>query len=56
MDDDLKDRILEYFSPVELVDLVMELEDELFGDLIELLRERIEDNLEHIKELINYGD
>ena len=55
MDEHLKERIVDYFTPTELVDLIMEGDDELFPDLVEFLRDRIEDNLEEVVEFMDYG-
>jgi hypothetical protein len=56
MDDDLKEKIVDYFTPVELVDWFMEDDDELMHDLVEFLRDRIEDNITSLKEYLAYGD
>ena len=55
MDEHLKERIVDYFTPTELVDLIMEKDDELFPDLVEFLRDRIEDNLDEVVEFMDYG-
>lgn len=55
MDEHLKERIVDYFTPAELVDLVMEDDDELLPDLVEFLRDRIEDNLDEVTEFMDYG-
>jgi len=55
MDEHLKERIVDYFTPTELVDLIMEEDDELFPDLVEFLRDRIEDNLDEVVEFMDYG-
>lgn len=56
MDEYFKQRIVDYFTPAELVDLLMEDDDELMHDLVEFLRERIEDRLEEVEEFMDYGN
>ena len=56
MDEHLRQRIVDYFTPTELVDLIMEPEDEMFCDLVEFLRDRIEDNLDEVVEFMDYGN
>jgi hypothetical protein len=56
MDDDLKNRIVDYFTPAELVDWFMDDKDELMPDLVEFLRERIENNLSTLEEYLSYGN
>jgi CO dehydrogenase/acetyl-CoA synthase beta subunit len=56
MDEYLKQRIVDFFTPAELVDLVLDEEDtDAMEQLVEALRDYIEDNLEEVQEFINYG-
>lgn len=57
MDEYLKQRIVDYFTPSELVDLVLDYEDtDAMEQLVEYLRDYIEDNLEDVKEFMSYGN
>lgn len=57
MDEYLKQRIVDFFTPSELVDLVLDEEDQdAMEQLVEFLRDYIEDNLEEVQEFMNYGD
>ena len=56
MDEYLKQRIVDFFTPAELVDLVLDEEDtDAMEQLVEFLRDYIEDNLEEVQEFMNYG-
>lgn len=56
VDEFFKNQILDYFTPTELVDLLMSEEDEMFEELVELLEDRILENIEQIKEFMSYGE
>lgn len=57
MDEYLKQRIVDFFTPAELVDLVLDEDDtDAMEQLVEALRDYIEDNLEEVQEFMNYGD
>lgn len=57
MDEYLKQRIVDFFTPSELVDLVLDEDDQdAMEQLVEFLRDYIEDNLEEVQEFMNYGD
>lgn len=56
MDEYLKQRIVDFFTPAELVDLVLDEEDtDAMEQLVEALRDYIEDNLEEVQEFMSYG-
>lgn len=56
MDEYLKQRIVDFFTPSELVDLVLDEEDtDAMEQLVEFLRDYIEDNLEELEGVIGYG-
>lgn len=56
MDEYLKQRIVDFFTPAELVDLVLDEDDtDAMEQLVEFLRDYIEDNLEELQECMNYG-
>lgn len=52
MDDHFKQAVIDFFSSVELVDLL----DIPSEDLVDLLEEYIIENEEQIKDVINYTD
>lgn len=57
MDEYIKQRIVDFFTPAELVDLVLEEDDtDAMEQLVEALRDYIEDNLEEVQEFMNYGN
>lgn len=57
MDEYLKQRIVDFFTPAELVDLVLDEEDtDAMEQLVEALRDYIEDNLDDVKEFMSYGE
>ncbi len=56
MDEFFKNQILDYFTPTELVDLLMSDEDDMFEELVELLEDRILENINQIKEFMSYGE
>lgn len=56
MDEYLKQRIVDFFTPAELVDLVLDEDDtDAMEQLVEFLRDYIEDNLEEVQEFMSYG-
>lgn len=56
MDEYLKQRIVDFFTPAELVDLVLDEEDQdAMTQLVEFLSDYIEDNLEEVQEVMTYG-
>ncbi len=56
MDEYLKQRIVDYFTPAELVDLLLADDDtDAMEQLVEHLREHIEDNIEDVIEEMKYG-
>jgi hypothetical protein len=56
VDEFFKNQILDYFTPTELVDLLMEEDDDMFEELVELLEDRILENIDQVKEFMNYGN
>jgi hypothetical protein len=56
VDEFFKNQILDYFTPTELVDLLMDNEDDMFEELIDLLEDRILENIEQVKEFMRYGE
>lgn len=56
MDEFFKNQILDYFTPTELIDLLMENDDDMFSELIDLLEDRILENIEQVKEFMSYGE
>lgn len=56
MDEHLKQRIVDFFTPAELVDFILDVDDtDAMYQLVENLSDYIEENIEEIKEYINYG-
>lgn len=57
MDEYLKQRIVDFFTPSELVDFLLDEEDtDMMDQLVEFLRDHIEDNIEEVKDYMNYGN
>lgn len=56
MDEFFKNQILDYFTPTELIDLLMDNDDEMFPELVEFLEDRILENIEQVKEFMSYGE
>jgi hypothetical protein len=56
MDEDLKQRIVDYFTPAELVDFLLADDDiDAMHQLVEHLRDYIEDNIQEVIEEMTYG-
>jgi DNA-binding transcriptional regulator PaaX len=56
MDEDLKQRIVDYFTPAELVDFLLADDDtDAMHQLVEHLWDYIEDNIEEVIEEMTYG-
>jgi len=57
MDEQLKQAIVDFFTPSELVDFLLEDDDsDAMHSLVEHLWDTIEDNLDDVLEEINYGN
>lgn len=57
MDEQLKQAIVDFFTPSELVDFLLEDDDsDAMRSLVEHLWDTIEDNLDDVLEEINYGN
>lgn len=52
MDEDFKKQLEDYFDPFELVDLL----GVSTGEVVDAFEEQIEDNLEKLKDFMNYGE
>lgn len=53
MDDDFLKSIMDYYAPHEIVEL-LDIEDSTYLNLLQFLEEELNDNIEQIKEDMNY--
>jgi hypothetical protein len=55
MDEELKKAVADFYSPEELIELLSPFSADEFLELIDTLEEKLLENIEEIKEDMNYG-
>lgn len=56
MPDELKKAIADFYTPEELIGLLSPFSGDEFLELIDSIEEKLIENIEEIKEEMNYGD